>query len=170
MDKSDNKIRYYFENIEQVNTREAYEFFKENRNKPIKAIDDFQKFKRGVQRIFMLIADNIVKEEEGVYIPRLGYFTNIPLAEDRLKTSLLMKKIRYGLMFFPDCEIYPWTMDKTAFFKVTSEMNMTRNKYKTLFSLTETHRLFADSARKLYNTREKNYNYNPKFNYIDELT
>ena len=172
MDKRDSNIYEYFGDVDNLNDREAYNFYKKNRKKPCKAINDFQKFQRAVARMFIIISEHVVKEEEGVYIPKIGYFTNIPVSTNRVYNSLLKKKKYYKVHFFPDCELYPWTMDKTSFTEINVRVNAKRTKYKSLFNLTEAYRLSSDASIKLHNSRvdSEEYNYNPKFTYINELT
>lgn len=173
MDKRDNNIREYFGEITSLLDREAYDYYRKNRRRPSKAIDDYQKYHRAVARLFMIIADGIAEEEEGVYVPRLGYFTNIPKGKKRKRNSLTLKTTNYKVCFFPDYETYPLSMDGTGFVELMLKVNKSGIKYKSLFNLTYSYRLSNDEAKKRKDSRtsaDQQYDYNQKFAYIDELT
>lgn len=108
----------FLENLtEEIVTREAYTYFKENKNFNHKATDDFFKWR--------IILNGLLKSAEilnynskvGVYMKGVGYFALVPIClKEGKRLSLVRRrpsKIQYLRKFFPDNpSVEGWRLDE----------------------------------------------------------
>lgn len=78
------KVEY----LEDINTREFYEFYKKVRRKPSKKIDQYNYFKKAINGMLMEIRDCLEETEHGVHLRGLGVLYKKPFGEMYKKLSL----------------------------------------------------------------------------------
>lgn len=80
------------EYLEDINTREFYEFYRKVRRKPSKKIDQYNYFKKAISGMLTELKKIIEETEHGVSLKGLGVFYKKPYGEPTKKISLFTKK------------------------------------------------------------------------------
>lgn len=171
--KDSNILKYFKNDVVKLNDKDAYEFYKKHRKYSCFGIDEYIKFKSIVGKIFLEIARAIKEEEDGVYIPYLGYFCGVKKRVRRKNNSLLLKKEVANAFFFPDEPIAKWNMQYTIKDRITQDISTSNIKYKPNFKLVESymhHKADANLRLGYHAHAEDDINYNPKLRIINELT
>lgn len=109
-----------FLDYKDLSSRECYEYYKSNRSKVSKTIDQYNYFKKAVEGLFLTLRQLLLNNTEGVCIRDFGYLCNIRTKEKRKVLvlvhidSILKRKRRsyiYNPYYFPDNMYEEWTMD-----------------------------------------------------------
>lgn len=173
MGKKDSKILRYFKyDVKTINDREAYEFYKQNRRRKSSALDEYHKFKHMVGRVFLEVINGVKEEEDGVYLPLIGYFCGVKTKTARKKNSLFLKNDVYKINLFPSEFLQDWTMDYTGRLKLNNYLNHSGKKYKPNFKMIESYQhYYSESMIRFWaNSKiDEDVTYNPKIKLIDEL-
>ena len=80
------------EYLENINTREFYEFYRKVRRKPSKKIDQYNYFKKAIGGMLEELKKLIEEAEHGVCLKGLGVFYKKPYGEPTRKVALFTKK------------------------------------------------------------------------------
>ena len=80
------------EYLENINTREFYEFYRKVRRKPSKKIDQYNYFKKAIGGMLEELKKLIEEAEHGVCLKGLGVFYKKPYGEPTRKVTLFTKK------------------------------------------------------------------------------
>ena len=150
--------------------RDVYDFYRQNRKKMAKGIDQYNYFVKAVDGIFMVIKEMMLQSEGGVHIAGLGYFCNLKNPREfsrkvKVKNSLIKKKknyYSYHPLFIPDPEMKMWSMDYTFKESYITELQNSKLEYKLHFNLVNSIRNAEEFAIKKKNHRKVRgeYNYN----------
>lgn len=108
-----------FLDYKDLSSREAYEYYRNNRKYVSKTIDQYNYFKKAVEGLTRLIKDCFLENEEGVCIRDLGYLGMVRTIEEvRVKnpsTTSILKKYNkrhmYKPVLFPDIMYENWHME-----------------------------------------------------------
>lgn len=157
-------------NANNPTSKEAYEYFKKNRKFTIKAIDQYNYYRKAIEGIFMTLTDMIEDSQGGVYLEGIGYFcfviypTKMKKKGKRLENESLFKRVKkentYFLYFFPDMEMEDFVLHRDKCEKVRPK----RKDYKLHFSICQSYRI-----SKLITKRKKDYR-KKDFDYKTQLT
>lgn len=106
-----------FLDYKDISSRESYEYYRENRKKPAKGIDQYNYFRKAVEGLMLVLQEEMIHSEEGVCLKDWGYFCFIksPKKRRRNKPSKgLLEQYKfnyeYSPYFFPDDLVEGWTM------------------------------------------------------------
>jgi len=120
--------------------RKAYDFFKKNRKRKCKGINQYNLFVKAVSGIFYEIKRQLVNSEGGVYIEGVGYFCNI-LSKPKVRKIRSPKKLAdfkkdhyYFPVFFPIDRFKMWSMDYTFSFHTEKAIRWNK-RYKCHLSI-----------------------------------
>ena len=102
---------------EEIVTREAYAYFKENKKFNHKSFDDFFKWRNIIGGLIKATAILNFNSKAGVYIKGIGYFASVPICiREGARMSLVRtrpSKIQYLRKFYPDDPLMEdWTLDE----------------------------------------------------------
>lgn len=116
-----------FLDYKDISSREAYEYYRENRKITSKTINQYNYYKKAVVGIFAVIRDLLSKNEEGVCIRDLGYFCMLR-SKDKKNVmniyhynSILKKRVRkytYRPYYFPDVMYEGWHIEGAFTFDI----------------------------------------------------
>lgn len=155
------ELKENFTNSISLESREAYEFYRQKRKRTVKGIDDYQTYRKAISGLFNVVSTMMAESEGGVYLEGLGYFCNIAYPKEyksgSTKGSLFQRLKRYQYYFpyfIPDAELRGWTMSSAFEDKLERKMNAQDIKYKLHFDLVDTMRLAHDYAKKSINHRK----------------
>ena len=76
------------EYLEDINTREFYDFYKKVRRKPSKKIDQYNYFKKAISGMLTELKKIIEESEHGVSLKGLGVFYKKPYGEPTKKIGI----------------------------------------------------------------------------------
>lgn len=110
-----------FLEYKDISSKEAYEFYKENRKTVVKGISRYSCFKKAVEGMVSTLTKMIIENENGVCIRDLGYFCMIKNKNktrfiNLQETSLLKRrgeKQTYTPYLFFDIMYEGWYMEHT---------------------------------------------------------
>jgi hypothetical protein len=151
-----------FPDASSLLSREAYDFYRENRKKAATGINEYNLYKKSISGIFNIVGDMMVESEGGVYLEGFGYLCNIAYPNEwkagNIKSKSLFQKIKkyqyYFPYFIPDVELKEWTMSDAFEDKVKRKLNAQDIKYKLHFDLVDTMRIANDYSKKSVNHRK----------------
>jgi len=153
-----------------ITSREAYEYFRKNRKFNIKAIDQYNYYKKAVEGLFFTIREILSESQGGVYIEGLGYFCFVIYPKKmkkkgkKLQNESLFRSIRkkntYFLYFFPDLELEGYILTENKYIPIEAK----REDYKLHFNICQNYRI-----NRLITRRKQNFR-NGEFDYKTELT
>lgn len=138
--------------------REVYDYYRENRRRQSKTIDQYNYFVKAVEGLFRVISEMIAQSEGGVYIEGLGYFCCIKKVVKNRSESLTLrgrKKISYVPFFFPDKAFEDWRMEGTFKFFLKNKIKEAKVKHNIYFDVCESYREAATQARIFTNNKYK---------------
>lgn len=97
---------YNFIKEEKLINREFYDFYRANRKKISKSIDQYNYFVKAINGILEIVYNNILENENGVYLEGLGYFCFLTRGKRRKKRKSVFDKkvindVKY-LYFYPE--------------------------------------------------------------------
>src|SRR6478609_2057950 len=154
-----NEIERTFRNYVSLVSREVYDFYRENRRKPCKTIDQYNYFVKAVEGLFYVIAQMIEQSEGGVYIRGLGYFCCVKYKRKKVSKSLLLrgKEVdRYTPYFFPDEPFKDWRMDKMFKYQLRFRVALNKKTNHTLhFDICQAHKKEKEEADRFNSNRYK---------------
>lgn len=81
------------EYLENINTREFYEFYKKHRRKPSKKIDQYNYFKKAINGLLMEVRRCLDGTEHGVHLKGLGVLYKRPFGEFYKKLTMFTHKL-----------------------------------------------------------------------------
>lgn len=115
------ELRYL--EIEDILNRDFYEFYKKEREKPCKGIDQYNYFLKSVSGIFLLIHENLESKKGGIYIKDFGYFYRKPCLKRRGYFKELRKRLKkhiiYKVCFIPFKKTEGWSFNATTQLPIT---------------------------------------------------
>lgn len=100
--------KYKFLHTVSIYDREVYDYYRENRIKVAKGINDYNLYKKAVSGLMLVIRDMFLDSDGGVYIDNFGYLCFIMSGKkgaNRLVKSRLLRKKKvplYTPWFFKD--------------------------------------------------------------------
>lgn len=114
------KARKYLRREADILSREAYDFYRQERFHCAKGIDQYNYFVKSVSGIFSIIKEMMLNSKGGVYIEGLGYFCFVKYKNKRRygKGLIKRKKALYFPYFFPDSKLKEWTMSDAFNFDI----------------------------------------------------
>lgn len=138
-----------FINYCKLTDREVYDFYRENRARVAKGINDFNLFKKAVSGLFNLVR-NIMKDSKGgIYIDGLGYFCHVITLNKykffRRDKSIIIRNRRhyvYKPYFFPD--------DNINRMEMIFNLKHTVKKYKLHFDICQTKQEAFKAYKKIH--------------------
>lgn len=139
--------------------REVYEYYRENRRRQSKTIDQYNYFIKAVEGLFIVISRMIAESEAGVYIEGFGYFCCIKNIRKTKPKSLTLRskyKISYTPFFFPDKEFQHWRMDGTFKDRLKGRVRNSKIEHRVYFDVCESYREAATKARVFTNNKKAN--------------
>ena len=166
-----NELKENFTNSLSIDSREAYEFYRQKRKRTAEGINEYNLYKKAVSGLFNVIYNMMVESEGGVYIDGIGYFCNIAypnMWKDGKGKSLFqkIKKYQYYFPYFvPDVELKGWTLSDAFEEKLERKLNAQSIEYKLHFDLVDTIRIANDYSKKSVNHRK----HKGEFNYRSQL-
>lgn len=144
-----------FRNPKQLITRECYEYYKENRKKVAKAIDQYNYFVKALNGIMTIARRMATESEGGLYIEGFGYFCHVKIKTRPLRKRVpnsLIRRITYTdihLPYFePDIEFEGWSMTY-AFDDYYMRCLDNKRNYKIHFDLMLPMRVAHDYDKKM---------------------
>lgn len=133
-----------FEIISELLTREFYEYYRKNRKKPSKVIDQYRYFTKAISGLLLELRKEIIKSKNGLYLQDFAYISyNGKTQKRRDKTkTILHKKIELpwrGLEFYQlfDCKDQwrIWNYSITDYIKKIEDYEPKPNEVKYLTKL-----------------------------------
>ena len=112
------ETRYFLDEL-SLQSRECYDFYRENRKKVADGLNDFNLFKKAVSGLMKIIRYGQEETEGGTYIEGWGYFCMVAYPNKKCyrgKAGLIRNntyKTEYFPYFFPDTELPNWSMSET---------------------------------------------------------
>lgn len=113
------ETKYFLDEL-SLQSRECYDFYRENRKKVADGINDFNLFKKAVSGLMKVIRDGQRDTEGGAYIEGWGYFCMVAYPNKNyirgnysgvIKNTTIRRE--YFPYFFPDTELPNWSMSET---------------------------------------------------------
>lgn len=160
-----------FLDYKDLSSREAYEYYKQNRKQVSNTIDQYNYFKKAVEGLIRVITEKLIENKNGVCIRDLGYFCMVSTIEEK-KTrnpnakSLLhkySKRYLYKPIMFPDIMYENWHMEYAFCYNIYNKLKTTKNKnYKIHKTLCDSVIVSEDFIKKAESNkknpiRNKNY-------------
>jgi hypothetical protein len=99
--------------------REFYDFYRQNRKKPVVAINQYNYFVKAINGISKTLRDMVNATNGGVDIRGFGYFSNVRSRRKRknmFETNPMKKHLRhyhFGLFFYPEEPYRCWDLKMT---------------------------------------------------------
>jgi len=159
-------------NPKEIVNRDAYDYYRKNRKKVAKGIDQYNYFVKAINGIFETAKKMLIESKGGIYIEGFGYFCNIlmpyKIKRKRKVQNSLIKRVRisdkYEPFFEPDVEFSGWCMDYAFLRKQKEDVIASKVKYKIHFDLMLPMRVMAD-----YEKTSKRRKYVKTFRYRDPV-
>ncbi len=156
------ELNKHFTNFQSLTSREAYDFYRERRNKCVAGINEYNLYKKAIEGLFIVLKDMMVESEGGVYIEGLGYLCMVAYPKEyksnNTKGKSLFQKLRkyqyYFPYFIPDVELRGWTLSDAFEDKLIRKANAQDIRYKLHFDIVDTVRIANDYAKKANNHRK----------------
>lgn len=156
------ELQKNFPNYETLTSRKAYDFYRKNRKRCPKGINEFNLYKKAIEGLFTVIKDMMVESEGGVYIDGFGYLCMIAhpneWKERNTKGKSLFQRLKkhqyYFPYFVPDYELREWTLSDAFEDKLIRKANAQDIEYKLHFDIVETIRIANDYSKKSVNHRK----------------
>lgn len=156
------ELKENFINSVSLESREAYNFYKEKRKRAVKGINEYNLYRKAISGLFTVVKDMMVESQGGVYLEGLGYFCNVAYPTEwkggNIKSKSLFQKLRkyqyYFPHFVPDVEFKDWTMSDSFEEKLKRKLNSQEIKYKLHFDLVDTMRIAHDYTKKSVDSRK----------------
>lgn len=154
-----------FLDYKDLSSREAYEYYKENRKYVSKTIDQYNYFKKAVEGLLRVIKKHFLDNEEGVCIRDLGYLGMVRTKEkvktkNPSKVSLLKKhskRYKYKPILFIDIMYENWHMEFAFSPIVYEKLNKNKGKkYKLHKTLCDSIIVSEDFIKKAEEVNKKN--------------
>lgn len=153
----------------EITDRKVYDFYRQNRKKVAKGLNQYNLWVKAINGLFLTIRDMAVQSEGGVHVEGLGYFCNIVRPKKRklrIKNSLFsIKKTYYIPHLFTDVELQDWTMSDAFDFWYRWHIKKLSRNYKIHPELIDNMRITADFASKL----EQHTKWQKEFDYRSML-
>ena len=130
--------------------REVYEFYRENRKKVAKGINDFNLFKKAVGGYFSLVKQVMEESEGGVYLNNIGYFCYVISTKKKKPTrsnitSIILRNTK-RYIYFP----FIFTDFGDFSFREAPQLYPAyKKKYKLYFDLIEINREISLTANRI---------------------
>lgn len=155
-----------FLDYKDLSSREAYEYYKNNRKYVSKTIDQYNYFKKAVEGLTKVIKECFLENEEGVCIRDLGYLGMVKTKEkvktrNPLTTSLLKKHNKryiYKPILFTDVMYENWHMEFAFSHNVYDSLlrNKKSKSYKLRKTLCDSIIVSEDFIKKAEEVNKKN--------------
>lgn len=145
------KSKNYFLETEDLICREFYEYYKKNRSKPSKVIDQYNYFVKAVNGVLSLMMNMNAEIQGGLFIRDFGYFCYVKRKEKRRnpqeKSPLkkFIKRDSYSFWFYPEDGYRDWIL-LSNFYQETKK----RNDYKFLFQEIKLYYELEQYGRKVF--------------------
>lgn len=140
-----------------LTTREAYNFYREHRKSPSKAIDQYNYYVKAIRGLITTLEDMLVESEGGVYIDQLGYFCNLYLGTAIVDREMVgykfsrqnryVKVHKYTPYFKAHKDFEGWMMDRTFSQKYRLKLRESKINYKLNFDICEAYAISQEAQR-----------------------
>lgn len=144
------KIEDFFKEVTPYG-RESYEFYKSNKNRTLKTLNEFKKWKYLANRVIRVLGEIEAESKNGLYIEGMGYFYREPIKEIRETRQSLFRDPKvakyYAKRFLPD-----QGLEDLSFSNNTKKSEV---EYEADMSLVRVKRDVYDALRALQVTRAK---------------
>lgn len=151
-----------FLEVEELITREFYDFYRQNRKKVAEGINEYNLFKKAVGGLLLSLKHIAQNTEGGIHIRGVGYFCHVKSQRKGLKhpaDKSFFKRIKKGyyyiFWFFPDEKFNGWYLEQCPDIRRRKK----KIEYKLYFSAIKAHYSAQDYSKKLYKKIKNIYKY-----------
>lgn len=128
----------FFKQI-NITSREAYEYYRQNRKEVAKAVNQYNYYVKAINGICALLREIIIEEEEGIFISGIGYFGNVYYKDRLIRRENKFKKKYYKKVhkpnFFPEHKFQMFSMSDNFTKSLTKAIYSSKTEYKLRFDL-----------------------------------
>jgi hypothetical protein len=142
-----------FLEVEELVCRDFYNYYRTNRRKVAKEIDQFKYFEKAVNGILTILRKAVLEEDEGVHIKSFGYLCNVKAKNKRalytLKSPIKMykKEIVFKFWYIPEDNYKKWYLKEITQLCVTKKTDYKIIDKETIKAIYETETYFNSVHR-----------------------